>query len=381
MALDVAKLKQAQEELKKRSSGSQLWITLSKLEAGEALEFRIMDPLPEMEGIYYVEVPVWWINGKRVPSPRLLDPGTPDIIDKVIAEAKLSGDATVNKLLKATGDNKQLKVEMKYEYWIPILKFNWEFGSDEQIKGIYDDKGKVIVENIRKYVEDDRVKLLVVSIGPLKSINEIATKRGGSSMTEMTTGFNLALTKSGKGRDTKYSTVKSDVLPMPEHYYLDANSLNPFLMAKSQLLTDEYMDAIIGNYLYGEEAPEKPDETDYRYPELREQLKHALEGDDSEEERPTRPTRPGRGAPVEEAPRRGAVSKEEPETQANEGAAQEATTTRRRGSIPEATKETSYPAGRRSRAEGPSGPAPTAPAARPSGRPGRNLLNDLADVD
>jgi len=62
--LDLGKLKEKEEELKKRGGdGSKNWIQVSKID--KPLDVRILNPLPSMDGVYFVEVPVWWINGKR----------------------------------------------------------------------------------------------------------------------------------------------------------------------------------------------------------------------------------------------------------------------------------------------------------------------------
>ena len=360
--LDVDRLKRAQEELEKKSnSSSKNWIQMSKIE--EPIEVRIMDPLPEMDGLYYLEVPVWWVNGTRVISPSLM--GEPDVIKMAIAEARGQRDPGMLKLIEAKGENGMKKLQEATEYWVPVLQFEWEFDKKENIVGIYDEKGNPDPELIRKFIVDERVKMLVSKITVLKDINRVATSRGGGLMTDPTKGFNFQITKSGAKRDTKYTVMRTaDVIPIPEDFYAPPKMVDPLLIAQALMFTDEYMDKIIGKYLYNETLPDLTDEC-YRYPELRAEMKSRFEDADAEpkEEAPRR--RPS--APAEEPARRAAApaaTTEEPEDDAPLRNPPPAAATRGRG--------TPAPAATRSR------PAATEPPpSRPAGR--RNLLNDIQD--
>jgi hypothetical protein len=174
-------------------------------------------------------------------------------------------------------------------------------------------------------------------------------------MTERLTGFNLILSKTGEKRTTKYFAQKDEIYPMPEEFYTPAKLFDPFELAQSLMYTDEYMDAIIGNYLYGEELPERSEDS-YAYPELREKFKTLLTEDEVPEETAPR-QRPGRAAaPAAEV------------------------------KLPESTPETPVATGRSRRAAATSEPVLTgrpgraaAPAGR--GRPTRNLSEDLKNVE
>jgi hypothetical protein len=189
----------------------------------------------------------------------------------------------------------------------------------------------------------------------MKAINHEATVRGGSVMFDREKGFNLIIEKSGKERSTNYKASKGDYLPMPEKYYTEAEMVDVIAICKAAIFTPDYADMIIGNYLYGEELPDKTDEH-YQYPEIRESLKK--KSDEAAKKNPPATGRRPRGeAPKEEASRRPATAEDgtkvdgAEETAAAEPAAEPATPTR-------------------------SG------SARPprSGRPGRNVSEDLKDV-
>jgi len=293
MALDMKALADAQEDLKKRGvSGTKNWIQLTKIEA--PIEVRIQDPLPSMGGIYYVEVPVWWINGVRVISTKLFGPQERDTVEEVIEEAKRAKDGDILKLLNAKDPGTGIsKIQKKIEFWIPVLKLNWDLNKQNKVQGIYDAQGNPDPKLIRKFIEDDRWKILVVSIQALKAINVIATMRGGDMMVERVKGFNIILAKTGKLRDTKYTASKDEVYPMPVELYTPEKMLDPFELAQSLIFTDEYMDAVIGKYLYNENLPERGEEH-YAYPELREKFKAVLRDDVEVEEIPAQRLRPSR---------------------------------------------------------------------------------------
>ena len=281
-----------------------------------------------------------------------------DGIAEVIAEAKQLKDRDTLALLNAVGDNKMPKVQYKTEYWVPALKFAWDLDGQGNIKGIYNEKGDPDPELIRKYIEDGKWKMLTMGIQAIKAINDIATKRQGNLLVDREKGFNLILSKSGEKRMTKYTAQKSDILPMPADFYTDEKMIDPFEVAQSLMYTDEYMDKVIGKYLYGEECPDVTDDC-YAYPELREQLKAKISDETEEEEvKPAPRQRPGRGAPVAEkaTPAPVAPAPVAPATPA-----------------PEAPVAPVAPV--RSR--------PTrgaAPAAR-TGRPARNLADDIKDIN
>jgi hypothetical protein len=347
MGLNMEALEKAQEDLKKRSSGSKNWIQAAKLDA--PLDFRIMDPTGAMGGLYYQEVMVWWINGTRVISPKTMGSQEQDIIQLAIDEAKAAKVPDVLKLLNAKGD-KGPKVQFRSEFWIPVLKFNWQTDKQGAIIGITDKAGAFDPALIKNFIDDGEWKILVVGISALKGINEIATKRGGALMTDPTKGFNLILSKSGTGKETKYSVVKDEVYPMPLELYVPEKLVDPYELAQSLMYTEDYMNSIIGKYLYNEDCPDK-DDSCYAYPEIREKFKSLLT-DSAEEPAPKR-ERPGASRPAAPA----ATTTEE------------ALVATPRGGRPAAPATTGRPAAGRPAATG-----------KPAGRPGRNVADDLKDV-
>ena len=351
MPLNMKALEEAQAELAKKG-GSKAWIQLSKME--KALDIRIQDPVAAMNGLYYQEVPIWWVNNTKIVSPKLLGPGEVDPVKVIIEEAKRAKDPDIMALLNAKDPKGNAKVSFKPEYWIPILKFNWELDSQNDIKGIKDAKSEYNTSLIMKYIEDGKWKFLVCGIMALKAINTIATSRGGSSMTDPVKGFNLIINKVGVGRETKYGAVKdADIMPMPPELYKEDLMIDPFLAAQSMIFTKEYMEAVIGKYLYNDvEIPEKSDDN-YAYPELRAELKARF----SEEETDA-PVQPA----ARQRPGRGTVNPEPP--------------AELKTAIPVVPQRGSVEGPVRGRAAA----APAKSAGRPAGRPGRNVAEDLKEV-
>jgi len=317
MGLDVNKLNELQEDLEKRSQGSSKnWINVKKIE--EPIDIRIMDPLAAMNGIYYIEVPVWWVNRQKLISPKFL--GEECVLDAAVKMANTAKDAEITALLYAK-ENNMPKVSFSYEFWIPVLQFIWDVNKKQEIINIYDKGDNYDVNKILKFVVDDRVKIMQTGISLLKQINQLATARGGGVMTEILDGFNIQISKSGKGRDTKYAAVKTEAMPMPGIFYEDQISVID--VAKSQIFTNEYLDSVIGEYLYGEEKKEE----EYAFPEIRAELEERFKEDESEEKKTPARKRPGaRTAPKAEPE---ATEKETPVQGRGRGAA--ATTARGRG--------------------------------------------------
>jgi len=341
MGLDLKALAEVTKDLEQRSSsGSKYWIQASKIE--KVIDIRIQDPLPAMNGIYFAEVPIWWINNTKIISPKLFGVQEPDVVKDIIEEAKRAKDKDVLALLNAKTEKGFGKIQYKTEFWVPVLKFNWETGSRGELKGIYNDKNEPDTNLILKYIEDGKWKILVVPITALKAINVIATSRQGHLLTDPIKGFNTALSKTGEGKQTKYFANTTDILPMPQELYEEGVRIDPFELAQSYMYTKEYMEAVIGKYLYNDVEIPEDSEDNYAFPDLRAKYK-AMFAEDAvpQEETKARPRPGGRAPELTPAP-----EVKTPET----------------------------PAARSRR-------APETPAPARGGRPGRNLADDLKAVE
>lgn len=348
--LNLGKLKEEEVKLNKRGGdGGKNWLQLSKAE--EPIDFRILDPLPSMDGLYYVEVPTWWINGKRLISKKLFGPEERDVVEemKLEAEEAAKKDKTLAAILAAKKGDIPL-IQFKWEYWVPGLQFKWDINKDTlKIEKIFDAKNNFDVELIKKYIVDGRVKIAIANITILKAINVILTNRVYLDMLTPDLGSNIQIKRTGQKRDTKYSVLVTEKMPMPKEFYSEGKMTDPFEVAQSLMYTDAYMELVMGNYLYGDVQIPADVDSNYEFPEIRTKLKDKFKEAPAEEEKLPVRQRPGRGAtpaPADTTP----VSAPAPAV-----ASLEIT----QPSVPESTR-------------------PSRPAGRPAGRPGRrNIVSDL----
>lgn len=289
--IDQSKLKEFQDDLNEKGTGPSIFINASKIDG--SMDFRILDPLPNMDGLYALEVRSWWIGKVKVNVPFLF--GGIDQVQLCIDDAKAAKNPELDKLLDLRDDFGNVKLRLQTEYWIPGLVFDWDLEGDDII-GIWNNDDTLDVEAISKFVRDDEGKILSCKIQLMKDINRQATTRGGSMMFDKDKGFNLILGKTGEKRKTVYSASKADVLPMPAKYYGEGTP-DIVNICKASMFTDDYIYRLMGEYLYGEALADRTDD-DYLFPEIRATLKK--DSAEPEEKKPTRPTRAGVSKPAAE---------------------------------------------------------------------------------
>jgi len=318
--LDLGALKEAEEDLKSRGGGG-LFIRLAQ---DETKDIRILDPTPSMNGLYYIEVPIWWIDGKPITSPEFI--GESDLVQDVINDyesvfAKDGAEDQFKKLRNASKGQGMKLLQKTTGFWIPVLEFDWVV-KNNQIDGITSD-GKVDPILVKKFIKDGKVKILDAKMSLLKGINrQLTAGRVGSIFLDQDEGFNLLIQRAGTGRDTTYTAQKEEQMPMPAEFY-GTGALDVVEIAKSTVYTNEYIEDVLANYFEGTQLPNEPV---YRFPELRD----ALKNDEPVEEKTTRRRRGG---------------EKESEERSEKTEPTEATGRRSRG----AKEEEAKPAGRRKR--------------------------------
>jgi hypothetical protein len=312
-------VKAAQEELNSRGGGG-FFTRLDKEKT--SMDIRILPPTPSMLGKYWLEVPIWWINGKPITSPEVIGESDviKDILDDIEADFKKQGaDEQFTKLRNATKGQGMSLIQKTDAFWIPVLELEWKLDGNNQIVGIYDADGKIDPSLVKKFIKDGQAKIFDCKISLLKNINQqILTGRNGANFLNQEDGYNLIVSKTGSGRDTAYSAVKDEPMPMPEEFYASDKLLDLVEFAKGGLYTENYIEKVLYGYFYGEEIPKEPE---YRFPELRQKVKGEDSGTDNAPPRSARrqaveekkaeeaPRRRSRAVveesgPTEEAPRR-----------------------------------------------------------------------------
>lgn len=263
-----------------------------RLTKEETKDIRVLDPLPNMNGLYYIEVTQWWINGKPIISPEVIGEG--DLVQSIMDDFKKDFDDQgagdqYKKLLNASKGAGMKLIQKSSAFWVPVLEFDWTV-KNNQIVGIEGEDGQIDPDLVKKFIKDGKPKILDAKMSLLKSINrQLTAGRAGATFLDQEKGFNMLIQRAGSGKDTTYVAQREDQMPMPADMY---GVLDPFEVAKSQLYTNKYIEDILANYFYGDELPK---DAEYRFPELREKLK---DGESAEEEKPVR-RRPGRTAVAE----------------------------------------------------------------------------------
>jgi len=278
MGLNLKALKGIQEDLNKRGEGTSLF--LYQNEIGEETDVRLLPPLPHMNGIYFIEQIVYWINGKPYTSPETF--GEPCPIEAEVEAAKDSGDHDLAELIDSDDFRKKSK------FLMPILLLDCEF----------DDDGECTKAN----VVDGKAKILDVGPMLMKRMNKVITSRNFQNGTEngimdREKGFNLILSKTGKKLDTKYDAIGWNTpFEMEEKFY--KNYPDVIEIVKKGQMSDEYLESVIRNYLYGEEVLD--DKEHKRHPELQKSDSKNDAKDEKKSSRPKAAARPSRTAKKEE---------------------------------------------------------------------------------
>jgi len=270
---DYDAVQAAQEELNSRG-GSKLFIRLDK--DNLAKDIRILEPTPSMLGKYWVEVPIWWVNGKPITSPEII--GESDVVQEILDDFEKDfknqkAEDQFKKFRDASKGQGLKLVKRIIAYWLPVLEFDWRIEAGSLV-GIYDDKNEYDVTKIKHFIKDEKAKILDAKVTLLKGINnQILTGRDGKNFLSQENGYNMTIQRTGKDRDTVYTATKQEQMPMPEDFY-GAGALDVLEVAKAGLYTETYIEQVLAQYFYGEALPENPE---YRFPELRDKFKDSEE--------------------------------------------------------------------------------------------------------
>ena len=244
MALNVKALKNVQKDLESKG-GDNLFLESKSI--GEETDFRILPPLPSMNGMYFVERTQWWIAGKPYVSNDTF--GGIDIIQEEIdaarALAKDEADTDLEALIDAQKNGMPI-LSKETAYLVPGLLLECQFGDDDELKSCD--------------IVDNAPKILVAKSTLLKAMNKVVTSRPyqngtDDGITDRVKGSNLILSKTGKGIKTEYGAMGwTESLEMDIKYYKDTP--DPIDILRKRKKSDDYLRSVIRNYLYGEEIIE-----------------------------------------------------------------------------------------------------------------------------
>ena len=245
MALDIKKLREMQKQINNNAGKGDGILLFSNKLTEEGLDIRLLPPKENMNGVYFLEQTGWWVNGKYYP----IDEDN-DVIEEEIEEARASKKKDLIALIdKKEGGMAKLKKETRY--LLPILVLKTVYNDDEEL--------------VSCKVEEARV--LVAKATVLMEINKIVTSKQYQNGTkdgiaDRVKGWNITLTKEGKGLDTKYHAIGwTERMEFDEKWYEDKVVPDVVKIDNDMRKSDEYLVSVIRNYLYGEDILEE-DEND-----------------------------------------------------------------------------------------------------------------------
>lgn len=240
--MDLNAIKKMQEESANNADGDFLYTKEIK-EGEEGVYIRLMPPTPRMAGIPFIKVKRYWINKKPYICPSTFNRPSP-ILEEINA-AKEDGDP---ELLDLCEDKKLL--DIKTEYWFPILHLDlYDKDGEERAKPvIIGDKVKIFP--VGPMIKDEILKIILSS-----QVAKFYAKAGNETkdkIADRVKGFNIIISKSGKGKETEYHAERMDTSQvMPKTLY--ENIPDVVKMVEDMIKSDEYLRSVIRNYLYGEE--------------------------------------------------------------------------------------------------------------------------------
>lgn len=235
MALDMKKVRQMDEDLHSSDSKFKYPKDLKN-----ETDFRIAPPVPELEGSYCFELKQYFINKKPYISNSTFE-GI-DVIAEEIEEAKLQRDPDLDALL-ANAE----KLNQRNTWLMPILLLDCDFDNNQVCTGykVLGDKWHIFAAN----------KMLTREIN-----KEVTSRRTQPDITDPKKGFNLLFEKKGSGLQTEYfANAWTDRMEIDAKYYDPKIIPNVYLEAKKLQVSDDYLRAVIRNYLYGERFPTDED--------------------------------------------------------------------------------------------------------------------------
>lgn len=243
MAIDVKKLKSMQKDLKEKAGdGDGIMLFSNKIE--EETEVRLLPPSEEMNGVYFVEQEGWWVNGKfYLSNSTAVLGGKRDIIDAEIDLAKAAKDPDLDSLISAKNNGMPL-LKNEVRYLIPLVMLEIKYDEEDSVDSIKEIEAKVLVAK----------PTLITAINALVTAKPYQNGTVDGLM-DQKKGWNVILSKTGKGKETKYSvTGWTQATEMADKWYEEKTwkEVDPIALTKSMSKSDAHLQSVIRNYLYGE---------------------------------------------------------------------------------------------------------------------------------
>lgn len=244
MALDMKKMRAMQTDINKKSGeGDGVLLFAGKLT--EETNVRLLPPSEEMAGSYFVEQEGWWINGKfYLSNTTSILGGTVDVIEEEVNDAKESEDPDVKALVNRKNSFGLPMVKREVRYLIPLVMLDVKYDDDDYITEI----------------REEDAKILVAKPTLMRKINALVTSKPyqngtANGLLDREKGWNLILSKTGKGTDTEYDAMGwTESTQIDQKWYSEKvwKTVDPISLTKSFSNSDEHLRSVIRNYLYGD---------------------------------------------------------------------------------------------------------------------------------
>ena len=290
MGLDLKKMREQQAHIQSAAGGGddKLFLYAEKLKPEEFVK-PMPDLIGSLNGSYYVEQVIWWINGKMYLSNATFNEDC--VIQEEYDKAKklAEKDEDIEELLNKKNDKKAPLIQKQVRFLVPVLHLDLEFNSRD-------------TEAVDKVsIQDDRVKVLVMRVKLMDEfhrviISKTVNKKGGWGAMDKETGSIIQIGKEGSGLNTRYyaqffeKMEDDDVYEVlsDDKYYKEGAIPDIWKLTKDMRKSDEFLRSAIRNYLYGEEMLEddskKSDEDEDEKPAK----KSKRVSEDEEDERPAK---------------------------------------------------------------------------------------------
>jgi len=200
------------------------------------MDVRIPPPQPHMGGLYYFPYTVYNINKKTYVCPTSIDPNAQSAVKDMLDRVAQDNDPSVTELAS--------KIKRRSQFAFPCFILNADWTN-------MDANGNPANISIR----NNKPEMFVCGKTLVLAINKVAFDPGFQNQTQWgifdaDKGFNLGLTKSGTGIDTKYGAGGwRNPMQLPAQYL--EKLPDPVDFVKKQIKPYDEMVQILNQYLYG----------------------------------------------------------------------------------------------------------------------------------
>lgn len=287
MGLDLKKMREQQARIHSAAGGGddKKFLYAEKLKAEEYVK-PMPDVVGSLNGSYFIEQVVWWINGKMYLSNATFNQDC--VIQEEYEKAKklAERDEDIAELLTKRNEKKAPLIQRQTRFLVPVLHLAMDFDGE-------------VVEKV--HIQDGIVKVFVMKPKLMDDFHRVITskqvnKKGGWGAMDKEHGSIIQVGREGQGLDTTYyagffeKVEDDDVYEelTKDKYYTTEAIPDIWKMTKSMQKSDEYLRSVIRNYFYGEEIIEDDSKDRDEGSKTSKKKSRVEEDEDEDYDRPTK---------------------------------------------------------------------------------------------